>query len=68
LAGHLHGGQVDVPLVRRAFIPSRHGTRYLGGHVVEEGRHLYVSTGVGTAGLPLRFRRPPEIVVLTLRS
>jgi predicted MPP superfamily phosphohydrolase len=68
LAGHLHGGQVDLPLVRRAYIPSRHGTRYLGGHVVEDGRHLYVSTGVGTAGLPLRFRRPPEVVVLTLRS
>jgi predicted MPP superfamily phosphohydrolase len=68
LAGHLHGGQVDVPLLRRAFIPSRHGTRYLGGHVVEDSRHLFVSTGVGTAGLPLRFRRPPEVVVLTLRS
>jgi predicted MPP superfamily phosphohydrolase len=68
VAGHLHGGQVDVPLLRRAVIPSRHGTRYLGGHVVEEGRHLYVSTGVGTAGLPLRFRRPPEVVVLTLRG
>src|SRR4051812_14065714 len=68
VAGHLHGGQVDVPVLRRPFIPSRHGTRYLGGHIVEEGRHLYVSTGVGTAGLPLRFRRPPEIVVLTLRG
>jgi uncharacterized protein len=68
LAGHLHGAQVDVPLLRRAFIPSRHGIRYLGGHVVEDGRHLYVSTGVGTAGLPLRFRRPPEVVVLTLRA
>jgi predicted MPP superfamily phosphohydrolase len=34
--------------------------------VVEEGRHLYVSAGLGTAGLPLRLRRPPEIPVLTL--
>jgi hypothetical protein len=68
LAGHTHGGQVDVPLLRRPFIPSRHGTRYLGGHVVEDSRHLFVSTGVGTAGLPLRFRRPPEVVVLTLRA
>jgi predicted MPP superfamily phosphohydrolase len=68
LAGHLHGGQVDVPFLRLLFIPSHHGTRYLGGHVVEDGRHLYVSTGVGTAGLPLRFRRPPEVVVLTLRG
>ena len=49
-------------------IPSGHGIRYLGGLVEEEGRLMYVSTGVGTAGLPLRFRRPPEVVILTLRS
>jgi predicted MPP superfamily phosphohydrolase len=68
LAGHLHGGQVDIPGLRRLVIPSGHGTRYLGGLVEEDGRLLYVSTGVGTAGLPLRFRRPPEVVILTLRS
>jgi predicted MPP superfamily phosphohydrolase len=68
LAGHTHGAQVDVPVVRLFFIPSGHGVRYLGGHVEEEGRQLFVSTGVGTAGLPLRFRRPPEVVILTLRS
>jgi uncharacterized protein len=68
LAGHTHGGQVDVPVLRLLVIPSGHGTRYLGGLVEEEGRQLYISTGVGTAGLPLRFRRPPEVVILTLRS
>jgi uncharacterized protein len=68
LAGHTHGGQVDVPVLRLRFIPSGHGVRYLGGHVEEEGRQLFVSTGVGTAGLPIRFRRPPEVVILTLRS
>jgi predicted MPP superfamily phosphohydrolase len=66
VAGHLHGGQVNVPILRRAVLPSRFGERYLAGHVVEEGRHLYVSAGLGTAGLPLRLRRPPEIPVLTL--
>jgi uncharacterized protein len=68
LAGHTHGGQVDLPLMRRWAIPSRFGDRYSGGHVEEGGRHLYVSRGVGTAGLPLRFRSPPEISVLTLLS
>ena len=66
VAGHLHGGQVNVPILRRAVLPTRYGERYLAGHVVEEGRHLYVSAGLGTAGLPLRLRRPPEIPVLTL--
>jgi predicted MPP superfamily phosphohydrolase len=66
LSGHTHGGQVNVPVVRRHFIPSRAGDRYAGGHVEEGGRHLFVSRGVGTAGLPLRFRAPPEIAILTL--
>jgi predicted MPP superfamily phosphohydrolase len=68
VCGHLHGGQVNVPLLRRALLPTRFGERYLAGHVVEGGRHLYVSTGLGTAGLPLRLRRPPEVPVLRLTA
>jgi predicted MPP superfamily phosphohydrolase len=66
VAGHTHGGQVNLPLVRRAIIPSRYGDRYSDGLVAEGGRHLFVTTGVGMSGMPLRFRRPPEIAVLTL--
>ena len=66
VSGHLHGGQVNVPLLRRAVLPTRFGERYIAGHVVERGRHLYVSAGVGTAGLPLRLRRLPEVPVLRL--
>jgi predicted MPP superfamily phosphohydrolase len=68
LSGHLHGGQVAIPILRRPALPSRYGERYAQGHVVEEDRHLYVSSGVGTSGLPLRFLAPPEIVVLELVS
>jgi uncharacterized protein len=68
LAGHLHGGQVNVPILRHAVLPTRYGDRYLAGHVVEEGRHLYVSAGLGTAGLPLRLRSRPEVPVLQLFS
>jgi uncharacterized protein len=67
LAGHTHGGQVWLPLVGRAVVPSRFGSRYAYGHVVEEGRHLFVTSGVGTSILPVRFLVPPEIAVLTLR-
>ena len=49
-------------------MPSRYGERYLRGHVEEGGRHLYVSSGLGTSGLPVRLLRPPEVVILTLRS
>jgi hypothetical protein len=68
LAGHTHGGQVAIPLLRRPLLPSRYGERYARGHIVEEGRHLYVTHGVGTSGLPIRLNAPPEVLVLTLRS
>jgi predicted MPP superfamily phosphohydrolase len=68
LSGHTHGNQVNVPVLRNFVTPSHFGTRYGGGHVIEEGRHLYVSRGVGTSTLPGRFRAPPEIGLLELRS
>ena len=67
LAGHTHGGQVRLPFVTRLVIPSRFGERYARHHVEEGGRHLFVSPGIGTAGLPIRFRAPPELTLLTLR-
>jgi predicted MPP superfamily phosphohydrolase len=66
LAGHTHGGQVNLPVVGRPVVPSKFGQRYAFGHVVEGGRHLYVSGGVGTSIIPARFRVPPEIVILKL--
>jgi predicted MPP superfamily phosphohydrolase len=68
LSGHLHGGQVAIPVLRRPALPSRYGERYARGHVVEDDRHLYVSSGLGTSGLPLRFLAPPEVVILELVS
>jgi hypothetical protein len=68
VAGHTHGGQIAIPMLRRAAIPSRYGERYARGHVVEAGRHLFVSSGLGTSGLPVRALAPPEIVVLELRG
>jgi predicted MPP superfamily phosphohydrolase len=64
LAGHTHGGQIGLPLLRRAAAPSEHG--YTGGEVREGGGYMYVSRGVGTTGLPIRFAAPPEIAVLRL--
>jgi predicted MPP superfamily phosphohydrolase len=68
VSGHLHGGQVGVPLIRRPFIPSRYGERYARGHVVEDGRHLYVTAGFGTTGWPVRLLAPPEVVILRLSA
>jgi len=68
VAGHTHGGQVNIPFVGRPVVPSHFGQRYAFGHVVEAGRHLYVSGGVGTSIIPARFRVPPEVVILTLEE
>ena len=66
LAGHTHGGQVIIPFVGRAITPSRFGERYAVGHVVDEGRHVFVSSGVGTSRLGVRFRVPPEVAVVEI--
>jgi predicted MPP superfamily phosphohydrolase len=68
LAGHTHGVQVDLPVLRERLTPSRHGARYAKGHVVEDGRHLFVSPGVGTSRFPIRFRARPEVTLLRLRA
>lgn len=67
LAGHTHGGQVWLPIVGRLLVPSDYGQRYAVGHIVEQGRHLFVTSGVGTSIFPIRFGVPPEIALLTLR-
>ncbi len=68
LAAHTHGGQVRLPMVGPLFVPSRFGTRWVRGHYIEEGRHLWVTSGVGNSMVPVRFGVPPELVVLTLRA
>jgi uncharacterized protein len=64
LAGHTHGGQVALPLIGRPVVPSQYGARYAIGPIHEHGRQLFVTSGVGTSILPVRFRVPPEVVLL----
>jgi predicted MPP superfamily phosphohydrolase len=66
LAAHTHGGQVNLPLIGTPVVPSDYGSKYTAGHVLENGHHLFVTTGIGTSILPVRFRVPPEIVLLTI--
>jgi uncharacterized protein len=66
IAGHTHGGQVYLPGIGRPVVPSQYGERYAVGHIEEAGKHMYVSSGVGTSIMPMRFLVPPEITVLEL--
>ncbi|ABC28406.1 predicted phosphohydrolase [Hahella chejuensis KCTC 2396] len=67
-AGHTHGGQVNLPLIGRPIVPSQYGERFAIGHIDEDGRQMFVTPGVGTSILPVRFRVPPEISLVTLKS
>ena len=68
ITGHTHGGQVRVPFFGPLIVPSSYGRRYAAGHIVEDGRHLFVSSGLGTSILPVRFLVPPEISLLVIET
>ena len=68
LAGPTHGGQLNVPLLRGRWTPSRFGARYARRVVREGPKTLFVHPGVGTSTLPVRLGTPPEVSVLTLRA
>jgi predicted MPP superfamily phosphohydrolase len=69
IAGHTHGAQVRLPFIGYVVQPSRlSGERYVRGHVFENGHHLFVTTGIGTSIVPVRFGVTPEIVLLTIKS
>ena len=66
LAGHTHGGQIVLPFMPPLWTPSQYGARFAYGHIVEQGRHMIVSGGLGCSKVPLRLGVPPEIVRVTL--
>jgi len=66
IAGHTHGGQVKLPLIGRPVTTSKYGDRLVNGHLVEDGKHLFVTPGIGTSIIPVRFGVPPEISLLTI--
>lgn len=68
IAGHTHGGQVNLPWFGRLKVPSQYGARFAAGMIVEGTQKYFVSPGIGTSILPVRFRVPPEVSLLKFRS
>jgi predicted MPP superfamily phosphohydrolase len=66
LAGHTHGGQINLPLIGPPFIPSSFGQKYARGLAQAPKAKVFITTGVGSFFPPLRFRCPPEVALLTL--
>jgi predicted MPP superfamily phosphohydrolase len=67
LSGHTHGGQVRLPFLPPFYLPRYSGRFVAGFYQVSQHRiPLYVSRGVGTSVLPLRFFCRPEIGLFEL--
>ena len=66
LAGHTHGGQVNLPLIGAPIVSA--DKKYTIGLLEESGVQIFVTPGIGTSIIPVRFRVPPEISVLTLNT
>ena len=64
LSGHTHGGQVKMRDPEKRLLPNR---RLTSGLHRRFQSHIYITRGIGTVVLPIRFQCPPEISVLELR-
>ena len=65
LSGHTHGGQVKVRDPEKRVLRRRKLTSGL--HLRNESQ-IYITRGIGTVVLPIRYQCPPEISFLELRS
>jgi len=68
LSGHTHNGQLHFPLLGPLLVPSQFGGRYMHGLKRVGETWLYVSAGVGTAAIPMRWGNPPELPVIRLQK
>lgn len=64
ISGHTHGGQIfPFRLLTKLFF-----RKVTGFFSLPRGSFLYVSSGAGTWGPPIRFLSPPEITILNIEG
>jgi len=68
IAGHTHGGQVRVEILRQDLNIARFFTPYVDGLYRQDDKAIFVSRGIGTIALPARIGAPPEVALLILRA
>lgn len=62
-SGHSHGGQIRIPLMGSVWVPRGTG-RYDQGWFEKGTSKMYVSRGIGTSILPIRFNCSPELAII----
>lgn len=66
LAGHTHGGQINIEILGEDLNPADFITPYTKGLYTAPGSSVYVTAGLGTIGMPVRLGAPPEITLIHL--
>jgi uncharacterized protein len=66
IAGHTHGGQVNFELLHKDLNIARYYTPYVRGLYRANQSSVYVSSGLGTIGVPVRLGAPPEVSLIRL--
>jgi predicted MPP superfamily phosphohydrolase len=64
LAGHTHGGQIDIPVFTKHLLAHATDGAFRRGLYEMKNARVFVTSGVGIDKLPVRFRVPPTIDVL----
>lgn len=66
IAGHTHGGQVNFEIVHQNLNVARFYTPFVRGLYRKNSNSIWVGSGLGTIGVPVRLGAPPEIAVVRL--
>ncbi len=66
ISGHTHGGQVNVEILHQNYNIARYYTPYVLGLYSKGASSVYVSSGLGTIGVPVRIGAPAEVSLLRL--
>ncbi len=65
LSGHTHGGQIKVRDDAKRILPQR---KLKAGLHARRKSQIYITRGIGTVVVPMRYQCPPEISLLELRT
>lgn len=65
-AGHTHCGQIRLPLIGAPAYMSRYGERFACGDISDSGQRIFVTAGLGTSLVPIRFGAPPDVWLVTI--
>lgn len=65
LSGHTHGGQIKIRDEEKRILPRR---KLKAGLHARKNSQVYITRGIGTVVVPMRYQCPPEISLLELKA